>query len=84
MSLEEIRKNIDLVDSKILKFLNYRMELVLMANKFKAQIEDKEREKQLLERIKKTLADLIKPEFTERSTQKSSRKAKTFREKIIS
>ena len=60
MSLKEIRKDIDLVDSKILKLLNHRMELVLMANKFKTQIEDKEREKQLLGRIKKILAELIK------------------------
>ena len=40
MALELIRKNIDLLDSKILKLLNDRMELCLMAKKFKSQLED--------------------------------------------
>jgi len=57
------------------------MELVLMANKFKSQIEDKEREKQLLERIKKTLADLIKPEFTEKIYAEIIKESKNLQEK---
>ena len=81
MSLEEIRKDIDLVDSKILKLLNHRMELVLMANKFKAQIEDKERERQLLERIKEILADLMKPEFTEKIYAEIIKESKNLQEK---
>jgi prephenate dehydratase/chorismate mutase len=66
MSLKEIRKNIDLIDSKILKLLNDRMELVLMAKKFKSQIEDSEREKDLLDRVRKNLTGLINAEFIER------------------
>lgn len=81
MSLEDIRKDIDLVDSKILKLLNHRMELVLMANKFKAQIEDKEREKELLDRIKRFLADLIKPEFTEKIYSEIIKESKNLQQK---
>jgi len=66
MNLKEIRKNIDLLDSKILKLLNDRMELVLMVKKFKSQIEDKEREKELLDRIRRSATGLINAEFIEK------------------
>ena len=49
----QIRENIDLIDFKILKLLNDRMEQALMAKKFKSQIEDREREKDVLDRIRK-------------------------------
>jgi chorismate mutase len=41
MELKDIRKKIDLLDSRILRILNYRMELALMAKKLKTSIEDK-------------------------------------------
>lgn len=66
MSLIKIRKDIDIIDSKILKLFNERMELVLMAKKFKAQIEDSEREKELLARIGKNSTGLINTEFIEK------------------
>jgi len=66
MSLIKIRKDIDIIDSKILKLFNERMELVLMAKKFKSQIEDSEREKELLERIGKNSTGLINTEFIEK------------------
>ncbi|MDY7036802.1 MAG: chorismate mutase, partial [Thermodesulfobacteriota bacterium] len=66
MSLIKIRKDIDIIDSKILKLFNERMELVLMAKKFKAQIEDSEREKELLARIGKNSTGLINNEFIEK------------------
>lgn len=65
MSLKKIRKNIDLIDSKILKLLQDRMELALMAKKFKSQIEDSEREQELLGRIRKNLTGLINAAFIE-------------------
>jgi prephenate dehydratase/chorismate mutase len=65
MSLEKIRKGIDLLDSNLLRLLNHRMELVLMAKKFKSRIEDKEREKELLDRIGKNATGLIHAEFLE-------------------
>lgn len=65
MKLNEIRNNIDLIDSRILKLLNDRMEQALLAKKFKNQIEDLEREKDLMERLKQNPNALIDSEFTE-------------------
>jgi chorismate mutase len=62
----EIRKKIDFIDSKILKLLNDRMEQVLMAKKFKSQIEDRQREKEVFERIRENLTGLINAEFIEK------------------
>lgn len=70
MSLVEIRKKIDFIDSKILKLLNDRMELVLMAKKFKAQIEDRQREKEVFERISKNLTGLINGDLSRRSIRR--------------
>ena len=66
MNLKEIRKNIDVLDSKILKLLNGRMELALMAKKSKSQIEDREREKEVLDRIRRNSTGLINAEFIEK------------------
>ena len=66
MSLEEIRKNIDSIDSQIMQLLNNRMEQVLLAKKFKTEIEDNEREKEVLDRIGKNSTGLINAEFMEK------------------
>jgi prephenate dehydratase/chorismate mutase len=66
MSLREIRKKIDLLDSKILRVLNERMELALMAKRFKTNIEDKEREAELLDRIRRNATGLINAELIEK------------------
>lgn len=66
MSLREIRRQIDMVDSGILKLLNDRMELSLMAKKFKAQVEDREREAEVLARIRENVTGLINAGFVER------------------
>ncbi len=63
MNLKEIRKHIDLIDAKILTLLHDRMELGLMAKKFKSRIEDREREKEILERITKNIPGLIHARF---------------------
>ncbi|MCP4664734.1 MAG: bifunctional chorismate mutase/prephenate dehydratase [Deltaproteobacteria bacterium] len=66
MDLKKIRNRIDTLDSKILKLLNDRMELVLMAKKFKSRIEDSEREAELLDRIRKNATRLINADFMEK------------------
>jgi len=66
MELNEIRKKIDLLDSRILRILNDRMELALMAKKLKTTIEDKEREKEIIERIRLNSTGLINSEFVEK------------------
>jgi prephenate dehydratase/chorismate mutase/prephenate dehydratase len=66
MSLKEIREKIDLLDARILRTLNDRMEKALMARKFKTNIEDSEREKELLDRIRINSPGLINSEFSEK------------------
>ena len=63
MSLKKIRKNIDSLDFQVMQLLNNRMEQVLIAKKFKTEIEDNEREKEVLDRIGKNSTGLISPEF---------------------
>jgi len=81
MNLKEIRKNIDVLDSKILKLLNDRMEQVLMAKKFKSQIEDREREKKLLDRIRRNSTGLINAEFIERIYTEIIKESKHLQQK---
>ena len=81
MDLKEIRKNIDVLDSKILKLLNDRMEQVLMAKKFKSQIEDREREKKLLDRIRRNSTGLINAEFIERIYTEIIKESKHLQQK---
>jgi len=66
MSLKEIREKIDLLDARILRTLNDRMEKALMARKFKTSIEDSEREKELLDKIRINYPGLINSEFIEK------------------
>ena len=66
MGLKEIRKMIDLLDSRILRELNERMELALMAKRFKTNIEDKAREEELLKRIRSNATGLINAELIEK------------------
>jgi prephenate dehydratase/chorismate mutase/prephenate dehydratase len=66
MDLNEIRETIDRIDSEILALLNNRMELGLMAKKLKSQIEDRERENELLARLKAHIPGLIHTEFIEK------------------
>jgi len=63
MDLDQIRKSIDLIDSSILKLLNERMEMVLLTKRFKRGIEDKQREKELLDRIEANSTGLLNAEF---------------------
>ncbi len=81
MSLKEIRRDIDLIDSKILKLLNDRMELVLMAKKFKSKIEDREREREVLDRIKKISTGLINSKFIEKIYGEIIKESKNLQQK---
>ncbi|MCL2155601.1 MAG: chorismate mutase [Leptospirales bacterium] len=65
MDLNEIRSTIDRIDSKILKLLNDRMEQSLLAKKFKSSIEDLEREKAIMEKLKNSSNLLLESEFKE-------------------
>lgn len=65
MKLDEIRQNIDLIDSKILKLFNDRMEQALMAKRFKERIEDPQREKEVLEKISNNPNALLESDFSQ-------------------
>jgi prephenate dehydratase/chorismate mutase len=81
MTVDEIRKNIDRLDARILKLLNDRMEQALMVRKLKQKIEDPERERQVLERIRGNATELIHPEFIERIYRNIIQESKTLQQK---
>jgi prephenate dehydratase/chorismate mutase/prephenate dehydratase len=68
MKLEKIRTKIDGIDHEILRALHYRMEMSLRTKRFKESIRDEEREKQILERLKKYsgASQLLRGEFVEK------------------
>jgi len=80
MDLKEIRNNIDRIDSEILALLSNRMELGLIAKKFKSQIEDGDREKEVLERIRKSATGLIHAEFIEKLYAEIIKENKTLQQ----
>ncbi len=53
MRLAEIREKIDSIDREILEKLNDRMEFAKQTRKFKPQTSDRQREIQILEKIRK-------------------------------
>jgi len=66
MNLKEIRKKIDSIDGQILQLLNARMEQVLMTTAFKNEVEDINREKELLNRLKHRQTGLVQTGFIEK------------------
>jgi len=84
MDLKDIRKRIDFLDSRILRILNDRMELALMARKLKTNIEDSEREKTLLDRIRNNSPGLINSEFIEKIYTEIIKESKTLQKKDFS
>lgn len=66
MRLNLLRENIDMIDQKLLKMLNDRMEQAVMSRKFKDTVEDSGREKEILKHIKDSSIGLLNPEFTEK------------------
>ena len=88
MNLDKIRKQVDYIDHEILKLLNERMELGLRTKKFKNAIQDKDRETQILEQLKKYAHayNLIKPDFVEKlftAIMRESRKNQKPNKKLI-
>ncbi|MBW2027817.1 MAG: bifunctional chorismate mutase/prephenate dehydratase [Deltaproteobacteria bacterium] len=81
MSLERIRQNIDYLDCKIIRLLNERMEHALMARKLKTKIEDPEREKTLLQSVKRRATGLINGKFIEDIYLQILKQSKRLQEK---
>jgi len=81
MDLKDVRKRIDFLDSRVLRILNERMELALMARKLKTNIEDSEREKALLDRIRQNSPGLINSEFIEKVYTEIIKESKTLQKR---
>ena len=80
MSLEEIRKKIDSLDSQILLLLKIRMEQVLIAKKFKTEIEDNMREKEVFDKIRENANGLIDAGFLEKIYKEIIRESKRIQQ----
>ncbi len=52
MSLEKIRDDIDKLDRKLVELLRARMDLAIKSKKYKKEIEDLDRERQVLKNLK--------------------------------
>lgn len=63
MNLEEIRKQIDILDGQLMKLLTERMEQAILAKRFKKHIEDKDREGEILDKITESAQTLLDGDF---------------------
>ena len=66
LKLNNIRKQIDLIDSKILQLLTSRMEQVVIARKLKKEIYDPGREDQIIQKLRESTNILLKADFLEK------------------
>lgn len=84
MTLAELRKQIDGVDSELLKFLSQRMELALRAGKFKGDPSDPLREMAVIDGIRSQSRGLLRPDFTEGIFQAVVAEAKRLQREALS
>jgi prephenate dehydratase/chorismate mutase/prephenate dehydratase len=66
MNLEDLRTDIDILDAKIVKLINDRMEKAILSKKLKKEILDSGREAEVLARVKRNARSLVDPAFIER------------------
>jgi prephenate dehydratase/chorismate mutase len=66
MNLGEARNQIDQIDSTVMRLLRERMELALRAGKLKDRIVDREREQEVIRRVRSYSQGVMRPEFSER------------------
>jgi prephenate dehydratase/chorismate mutase/prephenate dehydratase len=81
MDLRDILEDIDLVDYRILKLLNDRMELALMAKKLKSEEKESEREREFLNRIRRRSTGLINAELIEKIYLEIVKESQDLRQK---
>jgi prephenate dehydratase/chorismate mutase len=65
INISDIRKEINRIDFELLKLLNTRMELALKTKKFKLEINDDSREKEVLSSVGHLSPYLLEPEFSQ-------------------
>ncbi len=66
MDLEKIRSAIDRIDDEIVKLLSRRLEHALRLKRLKTGIVEPERERQVIEHVRRCSHAVMAPEFTER------------------
>ena len=81
--LDIIRRKIDMIDWEIIQLLNQRMEISVRSRKLKRQILDPDRERQILENVKRYSYSLIKPEFSEGIYRQIMEESKNVQEKDL-
>jgi prephenate dehydratase/chorismate mutase len=64
MNLDDLRKDIDGLDARILELLNERMEKAILTRRFKEGIVDPSREASVLDRVRSQSRCLLDPEFS--------------------
>ncbi len=65
MNLAEIRKQIDQIDTQILRLIKERMTLAILTNKLKPQIQDRQRELEIESRLQNLSNEIVPPEFVQ-------------------
>lgn len=63
MTLDDLRLDIDKIDTQIISLLNERMEKAILTKKFKPTIEDKSREQIVLDKVRRSSHCLVEPKF---------------------
>ncbi|MFA6489094.1 MAG: prephenate dehydratase [Candidatus Micrarchaeia archaeon] len=81
MKLEELRGKVDLIDAEVIKLLAARMELALRTRKLKDGVVDSGREKEVMERVRKSSVGLVSPEFSEKLFREIIAESKKLQDK---
>ncbi|MFA5852134.1 MAG: chorismate mutase, partial [Spirochaetales bacterium] len=64
MTLDDLRLDIDKIDTRILALLNERMEKAILTKKFKTSVEDMSREHVVLDKVRRSSHCLVEPKFS--------------------
>jgi prephenate dehydratase/chorismate mutase len=66
MNLKDLRDSIDVLDARILALVNERMEKAILTSALKSEVEDKDRESEVLEKAKRSARCLLDHDFAEK------------------
>jgi len=83
VNLEDIRKQIDILDGKLMKLLTERMEQAILAKRFKKEIEDKSREQQILDKIRESAETLLDGDFLVQLYQRIIQESKSLQKQDL-
>jgi len=81
MTLEDLRKRIDAVDTRILRMLELRFKYALLTRRFKADVEDPQRDAEVLESVRRRAGRLAGPEFAVRIYEEILAESKALQRK---